>query len=909
MNHPTCRRLRVEYLSRPLAIAADAPRFSWIVDHVQNAYRVEVCDGAGVIFWDSGRVESRQTSQIEYSGDPLAPDSDYHWSVTSWSHNQEMIGASTFGTAVDLDDWTASWIEPVQQPTTEERYSFAAALRGEQPATPPEDRLQPVKLLRQGFNLAAAPVRARLYATARGCYTAWINGTRVGQEVLAPGFDSYATRLSVQTYDVTELLEAGDNTLAVALADGWWAGRIGLTGSSAQFGQRTSTSWQLHLRFADGSSRIITSDGTVRCGTGPWQYADLFIGERFDARKLQRHWNAPGFDDSGWERVVDLGPAGPGLVPFAGEPVRRVATLEPVRIHPEREAVVVDFGQVIAGRLRLRLRGVPAGVSIVVEHSETLAADGSWFSNITGPNKDQRDVFISAGDEVFEWEPEFTFHGFRYARISGVDTLDPDDVVAVVIASDLEQTGSLHTSDSRLNRLHANVVWSQRGNFLSIPTDCPQRERAGWTGDIQVFAPAAANNAMVAPFLSRWLQNLRADQLPDGQIPIISPRSPFDNESVDEDGLGAIVSAAGWSDAIAIVPWTIYERFGDLRVIEENYPAVRAWVSWQKEEALRGGIPGRLAGGQLSTRQRENHHRLHNTGNHFGDWLTPSTFETGLPKHEAIALSPKLTSEYIAPMFQIHSARIAARMAGVLGLAREQEELAGYAAGVQQAFVEEYVDDRGRLPLPWQGIHALALGLGLVPERLRQACGDELARLVRERGDRLDTGFLSTPYLLDALWDTDHRELARRVFWQNQTPSWFYAVDQGATSIWESWDSVATDGAVGPSSLNHYALGCVDDWIFRRVGGITPTAPAWRSVRIEPDFDFGIQQAEVRVDTPAGSILISWSLEGGHAQVALAVPYGIDAEFIGPAGRFQVPPGASQHQVSLITSSPAPALG
>ncbi|MCW4465427.1 glycoside hydrolase family 78 protein [Glutamicibacter sp. MNS18] len=905
MNQPTCRRLRVEYLSQPLAIATGAPRFSWIADHAQTDYRVEVHDAAGELFWDSGRVASPQTALVEYAGRTLSPDADYHWKVTSWSRQQQAVGTSTFGTAVDTDRWTASWIEPVQQPTTRERYSFGEALRGAQPATPPAERLRPVRLLRQRFDLAAAPTRARFYATARGSYTAWINGARVGQEVLAPGFDSYFTRLSVQAYDVTALLQAGKNTLAAALADGWWAGRIGLTGSSAQFGERTSITWQLHLHFADGSSRIITSDRTVRSSDGPWRYADLFIGERFDARELDHGWNRPGFDDSGWEQVVDRGPAGPGLVPFAGEPVRRVTTLEPVRIQPEPGAMLVDFGQVIAGRLRLQLRDVPAGEQVTVEHSETLAADGSWFSNITGPNKDQRDVFISAGDEVFEWEPEFTFHGFRYARITGIDTLDRGEVVAVVIASDLEQTGSLQTSDTRLNQLHSNVVWSQRGNFLSIPTDCPQRERAGWTGDIQVFAPAAANNAMVAPFLSRWLQNLRADQLPDGRIPIISPRSPFDIESVDEGGLGAIESAAGWSDAVAIVPWTLYERYGDIRVLEENYPAVRAWVHWQREEALRGGIPERLAGEQLSARQRENHRRLHNTGSHFGDWLTPSTFETGLPKHEAITLSPKLTSEYIAPMFQVHSARLAARMAGVLGLAQEQEELAGYAAGVQQAFAQEYLDDRGRLPLPWQGVHALALGLDMVPGHLRQACGDELARLVRERGNRLDTGFLSTPYLLDALWDTGHRELARQVFWQDQTPSWFYAVDQGATSIWESWDSVATDGTVGPSSLNHYALGCVDDWIFRRVGGVSPTVPAWRSVRIEPDFDFGIQQADVRVDTPAGPIRVSWILEDGRAEVELALPWGIDAEFVGPTGRFPIPPGLSRHQVPLKAAAPA----
>ena len=512
-----------------------------------------------------------------------------------------------------------------------------------------------MQLLRQRFPVAAPVVRARLYATAHGVYEAQVNGRPAGDQVLAPGFDSYLHRLSVQCYDVTTMLRSGENVLAFALADGWWAGRIGITGSSAQFGATTGATWQLHLDHEDGTSTVVGSDRDVVSSTGPWTYADLFVGERYDRRRLESGWAEPGFDDGVWEPVeASDAPAGI-LVPFTGEPVRRVQELAPVEIRSTDDGWVVDFGQVIAGRVRLTVRGVTAGREITIEHTETLAADGSWFQNIVGINKEQTDVYVAAGLDEETWEPSFTFHGFRFARLAGLDSLTADDITAVVLSSDVAQTGSFTTSDARLDRLHQNVVWSQRANFLSIPTDCPQRERAGWTGDIQVFAPAATNNAMVAPFLSRWLDNLRADQLADGRIPIVSPRSPSDADAADAaQGIGAIVAAAGWGDAIAFVPWTLYERYGDRRVLEDAFPSVLRWVEYQ-------GRPE------------------YADGDHFGDWLTPSTLE-GKPLHEAIGIAPALTGPLVAPMFRAQTLTVAARIAEVLGRDAEAVELAGRAA-------------------------------------------------------------------------------------------------------------------------------------------------------------------------------------------------------------------------------------
>jgi len=894
MSDQECRDLRVEHLVEPIAVAGRAPRFSWIADHAQTRYRLVVADAAGRRVWDSGRVESAETSLVAYAGEPLAAGVDYAWTVESWAGESIRRGVSRFGTAPDPAAWDAPWIEPVQEPTLVERWSLSDWIRGAGPDTPAEERLRPVQVLRQRFVLDAAPVRARLRMTARGVYSAWLGGARVGDEVLAPGFDSYRHRISVQSYDVTDRLVVGENVLAVALADGWWAGRIGLTGSSAQFGDRLSATWRLELSFAGGREHVVRSGDDVRSAPGPWTHADLFVGERFDALSAIAGWETPGFDDARWTPVQDRGVDAAALVPFRGEPVRRVLTLPAVDVRETPEGWVADFGQVIAGRVRLTLRDLPPGREVVVEHTETLDADGAWFGNIVGIDKDQADAYVSAGEAEAVWEPEFTFHGFRYARIRGAGAVRAADVVAVVISSDLEYAGRFSTSDPRVNRLHENVVWSQRANFLAVPTDCPQRERAGWTGDAQVFAPAATNNAGVAAFLARWLDNLRADQLNDGRIPITSPRSPFDAEAAaSAQGLGAIVAAAGWSDAIVLVPWTLYERYGDLRVLEENYEAMLAWIGYQTRTAATQ-LRDEHAGASAERRARQA--LLYNTGDHFGDWLTPSTLE-GRPLHEAIGIAPALTAELVAPMFQAHTLTLAARIAGILGKA-EAQELQAHAERVRAAFAAEYIGEDGSLPVELQGPYALALGLDLVPARLRQAGGDRLAALVRARGNRLDTGFLSTPYLLDALWDTGHRDLARAVLLQPDVPSWLYEVDRGATTVWEAWDAIAADGAVRAVSFNHYAFGCVDDWLFRRIAGIRSTSPGWRTAVVAPDFDAGFDHVDAAIPTPYGRLAVEWTREGDDVVVRAGVPFGVAADLVVDGVATRLPPGDSVHRAA-----------
>ena len=898
--------LRVEHLRAPIALGARQPRLSWLVDHARAACELEVSTG-GRLVWASGEIEKADAAPALYAGEALTSNTVYEWRVRSRPSGGEWSdwATSTFETSLlDASDWVAPWIEPGQQDAVIERWSIVDWIRGLGPDSPPEERLRPPRLLRQAFEIGPGVVRARLFATARGVYSASVNGRRADDQVLAPGFDSYEHRISFTSSDVTAALVEGENVLGLALADGWWAGRLGLTGSSAQFGTRTSAIWQLHVDYADGTTQLVTSGADVRSAPGPWAYADLFVGESFDRRAVPSGWDRPGFDDGGWMPVAEVGTDHAVLVPFRGEPVRRVLEVRPVALVETAQGTIVDFGQVLVGRVRVRLRDMTAGHRVTIEHTETLAADGSWFANIVGINKEQTDIFVSAGG-ADEWEPEFTFHGFRYARISGSTApLEPDDVVAVVLASDLEQTGAFAASDPRLDRLHQNVVWSQRGNFLSVPTDCPQRERAGWTGDIQAFAGAATNNAQVLPFLERWLDNLRADQLPDGRIPIFSPRSPFDAEAAaNAQGIGSIVAAAGWSDAIAIVPWTLYERTGDVRVLEENFDAMLRWIEYQRRTAA-AELPASLAGVDLAEARTRAQALLYNTGSHFGDWLTPSTME-GLPTHEAIGIAPALTSEYLAPMFQANTLTIAAQAAEVLGRPTDAADLAERAARVRAAFAAEYVDADGDLPVRLQGVYVVALAFDMVPAGLRARTTARLVELVHERGDRLDTGFLSTPYLLDVLCDHGHPELARTLLWQSEMPSWLYEVDNGATTIWETWDAIAPDGSIRPMSFNHYAPGSVDDWLYRRVAGIRSTSPGYRTAVIQPDFDAGVGQVRAHVGTPYGRLGVEWAVAGGAASVTVDVPHGVTARLATSAGEIALEPGRTRH--TLPTGRPASA--
>lgn len=866
--------LTVEHEPNPIAIAVPRPRFGWKVTGgaPAEAHRI-VVERAGTLLWDSGRREGPGGIDVEYSGAPLPSDADFDWRVRVWIDGRPgQWAGSRFGTSLlDPGQWRGAWLVPAQTPTYPENYTIRQVIDGEAGSSlPPEQRLQPPKQVRQDVEIGQRPVRARLYATAKGIFRLSINGRDLVDRLLEPGFDAYTHRLAFSCHDVTDILREGTNTVGMVLADGWWAGRVGITGSSAQFGDLLAGSWHLSITFPDGTTAFVGSgDSEAFSARGGWDHSDIFIGERFDARAATPGWSEPGHPD-GWQRVERAAVDTAALTPFSGEPVRRLETIRPVEVeHRGDGSVIVDLGQVVAGRLRLEVEAGP-GTEIILEHSEVLNPDGSFFNNILGPNKDQCDVYVCSGAGIEVYEPSFTFHGFRYARLSSPRPFRVKDVAGVAIGTDLRRTAELITSDPLVNRFHQNVLWSQRANFLSIPTDCPQRERAGWTGDLQVFIHAAATTMDVRQFVERWLANLRAEQFASGGVPVVVPQIPSMDVPRNE-----VQVAAGWSDAVVLVPWALWQRYEDRRALEENYEAMRRWVEFQHREAG-ATLPERLREAPLSDEQRRRQLTMWNSGWQFGDWLAPSTLSaTDDPQDRA---KPSLQGEIVAAMFHAHSTAIVADVAAVLGEGQDAASYAERAASIRAAFAAEYVAPDGRLLLERQGLYVLALAFGVLPEELREAAVGRLLVLIDDNDGLLDTGFLSTPHLLDVLWEAGEKELARSLFWQTRPPSWLYPVTMGATTVWESWDAVLPDGTPTASSMNHYALGCVDDWLFRRQAGIAPTLPGYATVRLEPDLDGPLSSAVASVETVRGTVSISWRREGGVATVSGSLPPGVCGE-------------------------------
>ncbi len=587
-------------------------------------------------------------------------------------------------------------------------------------------------------------------------------------------------------------------------------------------------------------------------------------------------WSAPGFDDSGWNPVTLADHGYGNLVAQYGEPVRAVQALPAVQVltTPAGETVV-DFGQVIAGRMRMTVRG-PTGTEVFLQHGEVLDEHGNFFQNISWRNKDQTDVYVLRGGGEETYEPTFTFHGFRYVKVTGYPgEVRPEDFTAVVLASDLPPAGTFETSDPRLNRLQANIVWSQRGNFLSIPTDCPQRERTGWTGDIQAFAPTAVFNMGVKAFLTRWLRNVQREQLPDGQIPNFVPTTPSMADPFNAP------SSAGWGDACIIVPWVLYREYADEGVLAESYPTMQRWLAYIERQAA-NGLPEGMTPEQLTPAERERQRYLWNTGFHFGDWLIPS-----IPNPVEGALA---TRELVATCFYAYSAGLLARVARVLGKTEDAERYAELNRRVRRAFTEEYLSADGRLKAHFQGIYVLALHLGMIPEESRPGVLGQLLGLIEANGDRLDTGFASVPFLLDVLCDHGRADVAYRLLFQTECPSWLYEVERGATTIWETWRAITPDGKVQPVSYNHYAFGCVGDWMYRRLGGLWRLEPGYRHFAVRPDFGCGLTWVRTRHETVYGTAAVFWTRKSDGLTLEVTVPAGTTAtvHLPGPAGNVRL---------------------
>ncbi|MEV6483040.1 glycoside hydrolase family 78 protein [Streptomyces sp. NPDC051576] len=712
----------------------------------------------------------------------------------------------------------------------------------------------PAALLRTDFTVRREVRSARLLATALGVYELELNGTTVGDLVLTPGWTSYHHRHRYQVHDVTPLLRPGANAWGAHLADGWYRGLLGFNGGTRDlYGPHTGLLAELHIEYTDGTTDTVVTGPGWRTSDGPVTSAGLYEGEEYDARREQLGWSGPDFDDSAWQPARLLPDFDTSvLFPADSPPVRRIEYVEPVSVDTtEPGRLLLDFGQNLVGRLRIRTRG-PAGHTITLRHAELLE-NGTLSTHSLG-RAAATDRYTLRGDPIGgeeEWEPRFTFHGFRYAELDGwPGKLKPGDVTAVVLHSDLRRTGWFSCSDPALNRLHENVVWGMRGNFLDVPTDCPQRdERLGWTGDVQVFAPTAAYLYDVRDFLRSWLRDLTAEQAADArgippvmspQVPLLIPNSPPPGENRP---------MAGWGDATVVVPWVLYERYGDPEVLRAQYPSMRAWVDAIDKVAGPGHVWGE--------------------GFQFGDWLDP-TAPPAMPPRASTS------SQLVATAYFAHSARLLARAAEVLGEKDDATRYHTLADAVREAFRARFHAGGGRLTEQTQTAYALALVFRLLDDDSeRAAAGAELAALVAERGHRIGTGFLGTPLVCDALADTGHLDTAYRLLLERSCPSWLYQVDMGATTVWERWDALLPDGSVNPSpmtSFNHYAPGAVADWLHRTVAGLAPAEPGYRRLLIRPRPGGGLTWAEAAHETPYGRAETKWRTADGELRVEVLIP-------------------------------------
>lgn len=802
----------------PVGIGDASPALSWKLrsagrGFLQAGYQIQVASDADFtkeLVWDTGRRESGQSTSVVYEGEPLRSRTRYYYRVKIWGTDgaeSAWSDAAYFETALfSQEEWSAAqWISYSQQRD--------------------EGSREPVAYLRKRFHIARQIASARVYATALGMYQLFVNGETADDTRLNPGWTSYTKRLQYQTYDVTQLLSEGDNALGVMLGNGWYLGELSWD-KKQYYGDTRAALVLLHVRYSDGSEEIVSSDTSWTGCDGAIRHSDIYDGELYDARVERAGWSLASFDDSEWGSTSLYSHPKELLIAQENEPVRIVNTIVPVSVltTPSGE-MVLDMGQNMVGWVRFTVRA-KAGTVVKLRHAEVLDRSGNFYTGNLR-RADQTVTYICSGDGEETFEPSFTFQGFRYVKVEGIAPEQiPGHFIGCVLTSDLQEAGRFRCSDPLINKLMDNIVWGQIGNFVDVPTDCPQRdERLGWTGDAQAFVRASTYNRNVMPFFMKWVRDLAADQKPDGGVPHVVP---------DVSTAGG--NSAAWGDAAAIVPWVLYERYGDERVLREQYSSMKGWVEY--------------------IRAQGDHEFLWNTGFHFGDWLGLDAKENSY-----VGATPR---DLIATAFYAHSTGLLAKAAAVLGYAEDAAKYAELRANVERAFRDEYVTPSGRVASPTQTAYAVALMFDLLEEGDRQQAANRFAKLIEEAGYQLTTGFVGTPYLCHVLTRFGHVDLAYKLLERREYPSWLYPVTKGATTIWEHWDGIKPDGSFWSddmNSYNHYAYGAVGDWLFGTVAGIDTdeAEPGYKRIIIRPIPGGSLSFAEATLDSPYGEIRSAWS--------------------------------------------------
>lgn len=840
-----------EGFKNPIGFYDDTPTFSWqlpVLEEVkrQSAYQIVVATSPDLLpnqpdLWDSEKQETEQSTWVNYKGQPLQSRQKVYWQVKYWNQdnnasNWSEVNHFELGLLTN-SDWKAQWIG---LPTKEE------GVLGSQ-----DNIIHRPQYLRKGFELTKEVASARLYITAKGVFDVAINGKDVSDDVMPPGYTPYKKRIETITYDVIDLIESGQNTIGVEVAAGWHSGRLGWMKSYWSDIESPKILCQLEVKMKDGSIETIVSDASWKGTTnGPIRVSEIYDGETYDANLEMPNWTSNNFDDINWKMVdafaidntISLEPKRHTTVKGKIE----IATKEVIK---KDGAAIFDLQQNMVGVPLLKVP-MKKGETLKIRFAEMLSPDGTFYTE-NYRTALSTNYYTAAQDGVIEWSPKFTFHGFRFVELSGFDaSKEPskDWLTGIVQYSDFEENGKFSTSNEKLNQLQSNIVWGLRGNFFDIPTDCPQRdERMGWTGDAQVFGPTSIFNADVYKFWASWMQSVRESQYENGGIPFVVP-DVLNNNKV----------SSGWGDVCTIIPWKIYYRTGDKKILEENYETMKAWVAHHEASS-------------------ENY--ISNM-NSFADWLQPNP-ANGDTKGDT-------SHSLIGTAFFAHSAKLTAQAAEVLGKTEEQAKYNALFNNIAKAFENEFFDETGKVKdvTETQTSYLLALAFDLLSEDKQINAKKNLIEKIKEADNHLRTGFLGTPLLSQVLDKTGEIDLMYKLLFNETYPSWFYSINQGATTIWERWNSYSKTEGYNPqsmNSLNHYAYGAIGEWMYERIGGIAPLAAGYKKIRIAPQPRTPLTSASASYDTPYGKVSSSWKIENGMFNLEITIPSNTTAIVIIPA--------------------------
>ncbi|MDR1563115.1 MAG: glycoside hydrolase family 78 protein [Dysgonamonadaceae bacterium] len=879
--------LTCEYLVNPLSIDTIHPRFAWKIkqtedakpNQLQTAYQIIVASSPELLIinhgdlWNTGKVQSNASIQISYEGRQLETLQHCWWKVRVWNNHSELSSWSepaTFSMGIlNANQWHGEWIGDRPDTKLREYRNYVETnykredfdrSRWENPP------YLPSPLLRKSFEITDTVRRATLYASALGYYEMWINGERIGDQLQAPEWTNYNDCVQYQTYDLTHNLKHGENVLAATLADGWALGRTGGVKWNTCFPHRGFYAFdrrliaQLVLELADGSYKIIPTDRTWKILTdGYIRMADNFRGETIDARKIPKGWTNTAFDDSRWEQAYEDREQVRRLVAQKNEPIRAHAELKPVKVWQWKNRLIADFGQNIAGHCRLVING-KAGQTVTLRHGEWLNDDGSIYTQSLGYATATDTFILSGGEDTFD--PAFTYHGFQYTEISGVENTD-FKLSAIAVSSDPEITGRFECSNPDINKLHENIVWTQRNNMYSIITDNPSRdERTGALGDILIFAQSAIYNMNMAGFFSKTVNDLH-DTAPNGQFFSMIP-------SLHQAGFWeGWIGAPGWSEAGLVIPWRMYENYGDKRALESLYPEMKNHV----DATLRENP-------DLIWRVRHNHNN---------DWLCANTISNP-PDTTYSTKRGFIPDDLFATSFFAYASQLLSNISEVLDRKEDAANYATLADSIKAVFLREYVDADGHVKSGTQGAYALALHFDLIPVHLRERAFAHLLGSLEEYDFRLSTGIITTPMLMQKLVEYGRTDIAYRLLESDRFPSWLYQIRQGATTVWERWDAWIPGHGFQDSNMNsfdHVVFGAIDEWLYRHVLGINHDIryPGYERFTLQPRPGGTLTWARGSYNTIRGEIQSSWRVEDGLFTLTVEIPANTTATVILPDGK------------------------